>query len=273
MSYKTILVNLDLDRPATPLAMAAASLARRFEARLIGFSAASVQPPVALPEAIAYDGSMWQAEQDEIVKRLGELKTEFAAALAGATGAEWRQAVAEPTRTLAATARAADLILFAAPNGASVLNANRAIDAGSLVLQAGRPVLVVANGADDMKLGRVVVAWKDTREARRAVADAVPLLKLAGEVTIVSVDREAGAWVRESVADVATLLSGHGIKAKGEVIKAKDEVGKLAEFIASARPDLVVSGAYGHSRLREWAFGGVTRSLLDNGGVSRFMSA
>jgi nucleotide-binding universal stress UspA family protein len=134
-------------------------------------------------------------------------------------------------------------------------------------------VLVVATDAEDLALKKVIVAWKDTREARRAVADAVPVLKRAGEVIVVSVDREADTWLKESVADVAALLAGHGVTAKTEVLKAKDEVGKLAEFVGAAKPDLVVSGAYGHSRLREWAFGGVTRSLLDNPGINRFMAS
>lgn len=273
MSYKSILVNLDLDRPAAPLIKAAGSLAARFQARLIGFAAAAVPPPVALPEAMAYDGAMWQAEQEGISERFAELRAEFTGLVSGAANAEWRQALADPTHTLAATARIADLIVTAAPNGARSLDAYRLVDAGSLVLQAGRPVLVLANGADDLPLGKVVVAWKDTREARRAVSDAIPILGVAGQVEVVSVDREADDWLKASVADVATLLAGHGIKASVEVIKTKDEIGALAEFIDRGKTDLVVSGAYGHSRLREWAFGGVTRSLLDNGSISRLMAS
>jgi nucleotide-binding universal stress UspA family protein len=273
MSYKSILVNFDLDRPAAPLARAAAGLARRFDARLIGFAAAAIPPPVALPEGMAYDGTLWQVEQEEITKRCQELRAEFIGLLPGAANAEWRQALAEPTRTLAATARVADLIVMAAPGGARTLDAYRTIDTGSLVLQAGRPVLVVAEGSEDVALRDVLVAWKDTREARRAVADALPIFKLAESVTVISVDRDPADWLKESVADVAALLAGHGVKAKTVVLKARDEVGALAEFIGSTRPNLVVSGAYGHSRLREWAFGGVTRALLDEGSVSRLMAS
>ncbi|MBN8994270.1 MAG: universal stress protein [Rhizobiales bacterium] len=270
--YKSILVQFDIDRPATPLARAAAGLARRFDARLIGFSAAAVPPPIALPEGVAYDGSIWQVEQSEIEKRFEALKAEFAAVVGGAGNAEWRHAVSEPTRTLATTARVADLIVLAAPHGATNRDIYRMVDTGSLVLQAGRPVLVVADGAEDIPLKRVVIAWKDTREARRAVADALPLLKLAEGVVIVSVDREPDDWLKASVADVAALLATHGVRAETRVIKAKDEIGALAEFMAVPKADVVVSGAYGHSRLREWAFGGVTRSLLDDGSISRLMS-
>ena len=76
MSFKSILVNLDLDQPAAPLAKAAASLAGRFGARLIGFSAAAIPPPVALPEGIAYDGTIWQVEQEEINRRFDEFSSQ-----------------------------------------------------------------------------------------------------------------------------------------------------------------------------------------------------
>jgi len=272
MSYKSILVHFDIDRPVEPLAKAAAGLARRFGARLIGFSAAAVPPPVALPEGIAYDGSLWAVEQSEIEKRFAALKEEFASIVGGGNG-EWRQSVSDPTRTLATTARVADLVLLAAPSATAGRDVYRAADAGSLVLQAGRPILVVAEGASEVALKKVVIAWKDTREARRAVADAAPILAAADEVVVASVDREPDQWLRESVADVAAFAAAHGAKVKTEVIRSRDDVIGLAEFISGARPDVVVSGAYGHSRLREWAFGGVTRSLLGDGSISRLMAS
>ncbi len=74
-------------------------------------------------------------------------------------------------------------------------------------------------------------------------------------------------------ADFAAFLAGHGIKARSEVLEGSEDSYRLVEFIAASHADLVVSGAYGHSRLREWAFGGVTRSLLDERGLNRFMSS
>lgn len=119
----------------------------------------------------------------------------------------------------------------------------------------------------------VVIAWKDTREARRAVADAVPLLRLALNVTVVTVADERGQWVDQSVADVVGFLARHGVEARSKVLENSDDSGRLVEFIVANHADLVVSGAYGHSRLREWAFGGMTRSLLDETGLNRLMSS
>ena len=73
--------------------------------------------------------------------------------------------------------------------------------------------------------------------------------------------------------DAAGFLLHHGVRARTEVLKAKDEPAALSDFIRSVGADLIVSGAYGHSRLREWVFGGMTRSLLDDVWLSRFMSS
>jgi nucleotide-binding universal stress UspA family protein len=118
-----------------------------------------------------------------------------------------------------------------------------------------------------------VIAWKNTREARRAVADAVPMLRKATEVALVTIDAEPDDWVRGGVRNIASFLSAHGIAARTEILKDRDETGALTRFLGAFRADLVVSGAYGHSRVREWAFGGMTRSLLDQTGISRLMAS
>jgi nucleotide-binding universal stress UspA family protein len=105
------------------------------------------------------------------------------------------------------------------------------------------------------------------------VADAVPLLAVAGEVIVVTVDRDPDDWTKSGVADVAAFLGYHGIKARTEIIKSKDESDRLSEFVKSSGADLLVSGAYGHTRLREFVFGGVTRTVLDDNNLNRFMSS
>ena len=120
----------------------------------------------------------------------------------------------------------------------------------------------------------MLVAWKDTREARRAVVDAMPFLVAAREVVVATIEEADQKGARESAADVVRFLMKHGVKARSEVI----DVGRayapeaLVEMARAAKADLIVSGGYGHSRLREWAFGGVTRSLLRETGIHRLMS-
>lgn len=273
MSYRSILVNLDIDGPAAPLLDLAIDFAARSNARLIGFSAAEARMPIAGPEGSMIAAEVWEQDKADIERALGELRIAFTGLAAGKVEVEWRGMQGDPTRSLAQVARLADLVVTAAPSGASTGNAYRVVDPGSLALQAGRPVLIAASGATHLAAKKVVVAWKDTRESRRAAADAVPLLLSAEEVTVVTVDRDPSEAVRTGVADVVAYLARHGVKARAEVLTDKDESARLREFIAECRADLVVSGAYGHSRLREWAFGGVTRSLLDEVGLNRFMAS
>ena len=118
----------------------------------------------------------------------------------------------------------------------------------------------------------MLVAWKDTREARRAVADALPFLSKADEVVVVTIDGNPDDGVRDSLADVAVSLEHHGILARTEILKGEENGEQLLAFARSIHTDLVVSGAYGHSRLREWAFGGMTRTLVRESGINRLMS-
>ena len=275
MSYKSILLNLNIDGPIEPIARVGVDLAKRFDARLIGFCAADAPLPVTMaPEGAAIAAEIWEQSRNEIRRRLAGLNGEFDGLVAGAVRTDWHGEIENPDHAVARRARTADIVVTSASQGASTGDSYRAVDPGSLVLRAGRPVLVAAQGAMDLPARRIVVSWKDTREARRAVADALPLMAMAEEVTIVAVDRNPDDWTRDSVKDVASFLAGHGIKARTEIIKTTDdESNRLVDFFASVNAELIVSGAYGHSRLREWVFGGVTRSLLDEVWLNRLMSS
>lgn len=273
MSFKSILINLDIDGPTDSVIKAACDLAQRLQAKLIGLCAADAAIPITYPEVESTAVEAWQQLWDDIETRFKELHADFDRLVAGSVETEWRQSLGFPTGVLTKMARAADLVVLGATKGTASGNLRRAADPSSVVLETGRPALILASGADRVPLERALVTWKDTREARRAVADAVPLLSFAREVTVVTVAAADDSWVHEGVADVVTFLSRHGIQARPEVIKGTDEIGKLTEFLATTGADFVVSGAYGHSRLREWAFGGITRSLLDKTGVNRFMSS
>lgn len=272
MSFKSILVNLDIDGPIVPVVKAAADLAERCQARLIGFCAADAPMPIAGPEGAGLAAEAWLQMREDIESRFKNLRDEFGKLIAGRGATEWREALDNPTHALADAARAADLIVMGAVEGAATGDAYRRADPGSIALQAGRPLLVIARDTDQVRARNVVVAWKDTREARRAVADAVPLLKSAEKVTVVTIAAEVDQWVRAGLADVVAFLGAHGVEAQPELIESADEHMALLESLDKCGADLIVSGAYGHSRLREWAFGGVTRSLLDETGRNRFMA-
>lgn len=272
MTYKSILVNLDIDGPIAPLTKLAMEFAHSFDARLIGLSAADFQPPIADASGMGIDLEIVDIQIKQIESRLQAVQAEFEA-LAGTTvDTQWRSAVRGPTSFLLEQARMADLVVTGSSGGSLPGNGYRHVDLGSLALHAGRPVFVAGGGVETLPASRMLVAWKDTREARRAVADALPLLSLAQEVIVVTIDPEEDSHAQSGLADVSDYLARHGIKARTEVIMVKSEGERLTEFARSIHADIVVSGAYGHSRLRELVFGGVTRSLLKDELLNRFMS-
>lgn len=274
MTYATIMVQLDLDLPVAPLLNFGIDLARQFEAEIIAFSAAETHVFVPGDDGGIVAAEMLKQQTEEIQDRLKAIKEEFLAVAGDHQRASWRGVVGNPTRMLALHARAADLIIVATRDEESEPNRSRTVDIGSLALSAGLPVLIAATGLARIRGETVVVAWKDTREARRAVRDAMPFLSKAKEVVVATIEQGDQKPARESAADVVRFLMRHGVKARADVLgvgsaEAEDAIKEIAR---GAGADVVVAGAYGHSRLREWAFGGVTRSLLADGSVHRLVS-
>jgi nucleotide-binding universal stress UspA family protein len=145
------------------------------------------------------------------------------------------------------------------------------VAAGALLMEVGRPVLVAPPGIERLAAKRVVVAWKDTREARRAVHDALPFLTRADEVLVAVVGPDAD---REGAEDVAAYLSDHSVAVTTHLLRSPEvsAADEILRFAGREEADLVVMGAYGHSRLREWIFGGATRDVLQTTPVCCLMS-
>jgi nucleotide-binding universal stress UspA family protein len=171
-------------------------------------------------------------------------------------------------------ARAADVIVVGARTE-TLVDQNAAADPSDLVMQAGRPLVVVPPAVEWLDLRSVLVAWKDVREARRAVFDALPILASAKEVTIAEVPEQEGhrADAMSHVADVAAWLRGHGIVANTVVPETAGHVAEqLEEIAANVGAGAVIAGAYGHSRFREWVLSGVTRHLATESRRCAFLS-
>lgn len=271
MGYAALMVHVEPDDAAEPRIRLAADLADRFEAALIGFAGGAVMPPPVtapvLGPGVAVE--VLEAEQRRVETGLRAAHERFRT-IAERDGRRtgWRSFLDHPAAALARESRAADLLIGGRGGGAIGLGRDQTVDPGDLLMRAGRPVLVVPPGVAVLEARRVLVAWKDTREARRAVADALPLLADAEEVLVVeAVPDEAGE--REAATrrtgDVAALLERHGATARGETLEPHAGRAVADALLRAAErhgADLVVAGAYGHARLREWAFGGVTRDLL-----------
>jgi nucleotide-binding universal stress UspA family protein len=144
-------------------------------------------------------------------------------------------------------------------------------------MQAGRPLLVVPDGANWLDLRSVLVAWKDTPEARRAVADALPVLRKARDVTIAAIPErdDERSVVMAGVTDVAAWLARHGVTATArvsEAVRNEPAAAQLEKIAGDVGAGLIVAGAYGHSRFRELILGGVTQYLVTQSARSVLLS-
>lgn len=273
MQIREILVNLDVDLFSPALVQCALDLAKRFDAGLIGHSAA------ALPIAMSYQtgpelGVMYDRERKDIEVQLQTIEQQFRAAVSADVSVTWRGSIEQPTTSAARLARSADLVITGSNFGGGNRNPQRCLDTGELIVRAGRPVMVAGMGLSRIKFDSIVVGWKDSREARRAVADALPLLQAAKRIAVVTIHEGNLEAERASLDDVLVWMRGHGIDPTGDMQpEAAGGPAETLETLALALgADLIVTGGYGHSRMQEWMFGGMTRDLLSDRAIHRFMS-
>ncbi|MGY3108512.1 universal stress protein [Bradyrhizobium sp. LM6.9] len=266
MTYATVMVSLALNQPNNARLQVAGELAERYEAALVGVAAAKFAPPIYFTDGAAAQRLINQ-EEVSVKRCLADLEAEFhAATRTRAGGAEWRSSADFPARFVLAQARCADIVVSGGQSPA-FSDAFSLVSPKDLVMQAGRPLLAVPDRITWLDLRNVLVAWKDTPEARRAVADALPMLRKARDVTIVEIpeDDDDRSAVVGRVSDVAAWLARHGVTATARVSgaggaeTAAQRLEKVADDIAAG---LIVAGAYGHSRFRELILGGVTQYLV-----------
>jgi nucleotide-binding universal stress UspA family protein len=269
MSFATITVFVGLDSLPEQRIRIAAALAARFNAALIGFSARG------LPEPFVAEGVVIEEATKEDIARLKDAfvaKGTWFREIASRPDAEWRWALDFPTEALISQAGAADLIVIGQIKSSHIPYGLLA--PGKLILNAGRPVLFVPDGVTTLTAGHVVIGWKNTREARRAVLDALPFLGEAGRVSVVQVHREKPLHATHDADDLVQYLARHGITAQPHSLEHGEgsEADDLIQFALREKADLLVMGAYGHSRLGEWIFGGMTKDVLDRTPICCLMS-
>jgi nucleotide-binding universal stress UspA family protein len=268
MSFATLMVHLELEPKTDARVRLAANLADRFASPLIGISA-SVLPPYPSENAYFVTKEFVEREHRDIGAALKRTEARFrAAAESYGVKLEWRSAIDLPENYVVSEARSADLVIVG--QARETVDICRSLDPGTAILKAGRPIMVVPPGVDSLKAERILVGWKDTREARRAVQESLPLLQAARSVVVLEVcDDGAESAGRQHVDDVAQYLARHGISigSATAAVTTKHVADQLIESARAEGADLIVAGGYGHSRLGEWIFGGVTRDLLKSSPV------
>jgi nucleotide-binding universal stress UspA family protein len=264
MTYATVMVSLALDESNEARLEAAGQIAERFDSGIVGIAAAQFSPPVYFTSGEQAQNLIDQG-QALIKKRMSELEVQFREATKNrAKYVEWRCAIDFPARYILQEARCADIIVSGGQSNA-LSDPFALASPKDLVMQAGRPLLIAPDNVSWLDLRSVLMAWKDTPEARRAIAYSLPMLRKAKEVNVAEIveagDSRSAAVSR--VRDVVTWLSRHGVSAS-EVVPENggDVIAQLDAIAANVGAGVVVAGAYGHSRFRELILGGMTQHLI-----------
>jgi nucleotide-binding universal stress UspA family protein len=266
--YKTILVHVDAGKTTPARLDIAVELAGASGAHLACLYAVRTEP---MPSgAIEAREMMLEARKRTQAENLQAARRAFDECMrrTGFERAEWRASAADPLDAVMLHARYADLVVIGQLNPEWESGVDKDFER-SLPLAVGRPVLVVPYVFERRPIGRrILVAWNASREAARAVSDALPLLQRAAQVDVVAFEpvKSGADHGEEPGADIALYLARHGVKVTVSRVDAPDlDVGnQLLSRAFDLSADLIVMGAWGHSRLRELILGGVTRTLLES---------
>lgn len=275
MAYKDILVYADGSKAAKSRFDAACALAASHGAHLAALHVRQLPfVPADFGAGVPPLVIEWQERAaDELVAEATKAVEE--ARRRSGQAIEWRLAQGEIGAVTLLHSRYADLTIVS--QGADDVSEATVADGlpEALVMGSGRPALIVPRYGQFSTVGeRVLVAWNRTREATRAVHDALPLLTRAKAVTVMEVNPRKGEVPHIAGAEIATHLARLGVKAEVSSTVAEDiNVGDaILSRLSDLGADLLVMGAYGHSRLREYAFGGVTLHILKHMTVPVLMS-
>lgn len=271
LGFASVMVPLHLGAGAEDRVKLALSIAERFGSRLIGVAAREFTLPYFGDGTGSVDALLIEEAKKEASEELAKAEARFRHVAGHHNDIAWRCGVETALTFVLGNARAADIVVVARQAAGDPPQGKMGLAPADLVMDLGRPLLVVPPDVTKLAGESIVIAWRDTREARRAVWDALPLLKRARAVTILSVGQGASEQGAEDVRDYLAL---HGIATELDI---RPNTTKYAadEVIDCARrqnADLIVSGAYGHSRMREWLLGGMTADLLEATPVCCLMS-
>jgi nucleotide-binding universal stress UspA family protein len=265
MSYKTILVHVDLSVHAPARIRFAAALANAHHAHLVGVATTGVSRFMSIdtlePAVIAgcLDRMQEQARQ-------GLLQYDALARECCANSWEGRLVADDPENALVLMSRFADLVVLSQTDPDNT-PAGAVRDLPEyVILNAARPVLLLPNAGSFAQFdGKALVAWNGSLEASRALSQALPLLRGASEVLVAQFNASADPGLREQESDLGAWLARHGVPARVETHHTSSDVGNALLSLAADREDgLLVLGAYGHTRFRELVLGGVTRTMLQS---------
>ncbi len=275
-TISTLLVHVDETGHCPARLALAAAMARRLEANLVGLF---VAPPATMP--LALPGEVSPAWTDALARHRqsaqARAEEHFTAIRRQMPDAIWRVAEADGLGRVAPVlvreGRRADLVIVGQSDADSGSPQGPGTVAPDVMLSAGRPVLIVPYAGRFDGVGRrPLIAWREGREAARALYDALSLMRDAEKVMVLEIGptwagEEEIARRRDGLAGIRRYLEGHGLPAASEYLPGVGHMGDASLILSRAADygaDLLVMGGYGHSRLQELVLGGVTRSILSS---------
>ena len=269
MNFKTILVHLDHSDRSPVRAAMAARWSRAHESHLVGLVPTGLYDGVIPADAIATGMTDYIAESADYLRRRAEcISREFREDIAasGPMSYEMRLVDGATVDAVVRYGHASDLVVLGQDDDANKRDTIVRALAERVLMEVGRPVLVVPSaGTFDKMPKHIVVAWDGSREAAMAMQAALPALHRSGHVTLVSMrhPRDEDNAQQLLVPDMCQYLLRHGVQARAETqVTEFGFADALLSRISDLGADLLVMGAYGHSRLRERVLGGVTRQVL-----------
>jgi len=268
MTLPTIAVHLDHTERCEVRTLLAARLARRHSSHLVGIVTTGIEGiPAPMPAHAELEDCIAAASL-HLRRRAETVAHVFRCRIAEPTLASFdtRLVDGEPVGAVIGLGRASDLVVVGQADECAVVDHAVRQLPEEVMLQAGRPVLIVPRaGRFDGALDRVLVAWDGSREAAISVHHALPLLRKAAKVTLISFLREGDASAERALCpgEMNNWLLRHGIQADIEQVETSWHFSDaLLDSAAALESDLLVMGGYGHARMRERMLGGVTRDLL-----------
>jgi nucleotide-binding universal stress UspA family protein len=278
MSYKTILVHVDQSKHAPARIRLAAEIALAENAHLVGAAMTGISRFVYQDSAIDITRTVIADQIDALNKGANQALEQFddIARQVGVPAYERRLVDDEPEGGLALQARYSDLVVVSQTDRDEP-TASMASDVPEYVmLNCARPVLVVPYAGRFSNVGKnILIAWDGSMEATRAITNAMPLLRRAKNVTVVSFNAASQYDVHgeQPGADIALYLARHNIKVEIVQRNTRTDIGNaLLSTAADLQSDLIVMGGYGHTRFREVMLGGVTMTILNSMTVPVLMS-
>ncbi|MGU3467252.1 universal stress protein [Methylobacterium sp. C33D] len=260
MTLSNIMVSLDASSSTTARVRLACNLARRFDARLTGVAAQNPLPISIYGKGSYLDNQIIETAAAGARDELSRQEAVFREMTSGYGKARLRVYEREPLECVVSECARCDLLVARGLDDGDPGDIVQALSPAEIILRAGRPVLVTPLDLDDLPLKCAVIAWKDTREARRAVADALPLLREAERVLLLTV---ASAKAETNAGAAEAYLKSHDVRCERvELSETTNVVEAVIRLVRDEAADLVVAGAYGHSKMRELVFGSLTHELL-----------